>query len=442
MIARRWGAANLAGLLMLALALPHVPALAQPDGAVLAPALADSGDTGWLLAASLLALLAGLAGLALFFSGQARAEQRGAVLLLCAATACLASLGWVAAGYTLAFGLPAPAPGVASPGWIGSANTALLADIAALRPGTRVPESAFALVQMGFAILASVLMIGGFAGRARASWALGFAGLWGIGVYAPLAHWLWGGGWLARLGALDFAGGLVVHTSAGVSALVIALLLGPRAGPTEASAAPPQPEPSDRCTLVLAGAALFWIGSLALAGASALGANDNAASALLAAHLAASAGALVWLLLERVGGRAVNVASFARGAFAGLATIAPAAVFIAPGAAMLLGALGAAACHGALREFTQRWRIGDETGVFAIHGVGGIVGTLLLALFLSPALGGTGYFGAATMASQLAAQLAGIGAVVLWSGFASAIIALAVSAIAPMQARELGAAPD
>ncbi len=390
--------------------------------------MVDSGDTAWILAASALVLLMTLPGLALFYGGLVRARNLVSVVLQCAGIAAIASLGWIAVGYTLAFGAT---PGSAAPSWIGGGNAVLLADIGSVRPGTRIPETAFALFQMTFAIIAPALMIGAWAERARFGFVLGFAGLWGIVVYAPVAHWIWGGGWLASLfGTLDFAGGLVVHTSAGVSALVVALLLGPRAG------FPERPIRGHAPALTMAGAALLWVGWLGFNGGSALGANDNAASAILATHIAACAAALTWMLTERLAHGKQTGIGWATGAIAGLAAITPAAVFVSPGAAMLLGVLAALVCYGTIQQIKGRWRIDDALDVFAIHGVAGMLGTVLLAVFLSEKLGGTGYFGGATMASQLIAQVVGVGAVALWSAFASAVLALMVSAVVPMRVSE------
>ncbi|MEE4153907.1 MAG: ammonium transporter [Erythrobacter sp.] len=387
----------------------------------------DTGDTAWILAASAFVVLMTLPGIALFYGGLVRAKNLVSLVLQCAAIAAVASLAWIAVGYTLAFGAVRPD----APSWLGGGNALMLADLGPVRPGTRIPETAFALFQMTFAMIAPALMVGAWAERARFGFVLGFAGLWGLVVYAPVAHWIWGGGWLASLfGTIDFAGGLVVHTSAGVSALVVALLLGPRSG------FPHKVLRGHAPALTMAGAALMWTGWFGFNGGSALGANDNAASAILATHLAASAAALTWMLIERLTlGRATGI-GWATGAIAGLAAITPAAVFVSPGAAMLLGTLAALVSYGTIQQIKGRWRIDDALDVFAVHAVAGILGTVLLAVFLSDKLGGTGYFGEATMASQLVAQLVGVGAVVVWSAFASAVLALMVSAVVPMRVSE------
>ena len=398
--------------------LTALPAHAQAPTAI--PA-SDTGDTSWIIAASALVLMMTLPGLALFYGGLVRGKNLLSVLLQCAAIAAVASLLWVVVGYTLAFGQ-------VTNGWIGSGNALFLSDLGTIRPGTAVPESAFALFQMTFAVITPALMVGAWVERARFAWVLAFTGLWLLIVYAPVAHWLWGGGWLAsQFGTLDFAGGLVVHTTAGVSALIIALLLGKRAGFPEKPMLPHAP------AFTVVGAGLLWVGWFGFNGGSALGANDNAASAILSTHVAASAAALTWLLAERITiGKPTSV-GWATGAIAGLATITPAAVFVSPAAAILFGTLGSLVCYGAIHQIKHRWKIDDSLDVLAVHGVGGMLGTLLLAIFLSEALGGTGYFGGATMTSQLGAQAIGVGVVAVWSAVGSAIIALMVSVVFPMR---------
>ncbi len=386
--------------------------------------IADSGDTGWILAASALVLLMTLPGLALFYGGLVRVKNVLSVILQCASVAAIASLLWVLVGYTLAFG-------PVSDGWIGGGSALMLNELGNVREGTAIPESAFALFQMTFAVITPALMVGAWVERARFAWVLGFCALWLLVVYAPVAHWIWGGGWLAsQFGTLDFAGGLVVHTTAGVSAVVIAVLLGPREGFPKKPMLPHAP------TLTIVGAALLWVGWFGFNGGSALGANDNAASAILSTHIAACAAALTWLLAERIAlGKPTSV-GWATGAIAGLAAITPAAVFVSPAAAILFGALSALVCYGAIQQMKQRFKIDDSLDVFAVHGVGGLLGTLLLGVFISTKLGGTGYFGDATMASQLTAQAIGIGAVVVWSAVGTAVIALMVSIVFPMRVTE------
>lgn len=386
--------------------------------------IADTGDTAWILISSALVLLMAMPGLSLFYGGLVRAKNFLSVLVQCGAIAATASLLWILVGYTLAFGNVAG-------GWLGGGNAWMLIDLGNVRQGYGVPESSFALFQMTFAAITPALMAGAWVDRARFGWVIGFCALWSLVVYAPVAHWIWGGGWLASgLGTLDFAGGIVVHTTAGVSALVTALLLGRRDGFPRTLMLPHSP------SLTMVGAALLWVGWFGFNGGSALAANDDAASAIINTHAAASAAAMAWLAIERIMVGKPTSVGFATGAIAGLATVTPAAGFISPGAAILFGVIAASVCYPMIQLVKFKLKIDDSLDVFAVHGVGGIVGSLLLAFFLSPALGGTGYAEGMTMGSQLTAQLGGIAVVAIWSAIMSAILALAVSLIMPMRVGE------
>ncbi len=385
---------------------------------------ADSGDTAWILISSALVLMMAMPGLTLFYGGLVRAKNFLSVLVQCGAIAAVASLLWIVTGYTLAFGQ-------VTTGWLGAGNAWMLNDLGNLRAGYAIPESSFALFQMTFAAITPALMAGAWVDRARFGWVVGFCALWGLAVYAPVAHWLWGGGWLSsRFGTLDFAGGIVVHTTAGVSALIAALLLGRRQGFPKTLMLPHSP------SLTLAGAALLWVGWFGFNGGSALAANDDAASAIINTHAAASMAAMVWLLIERFTVGKPTSVGFATGAIAGLATVTPAAGFISPGAAILFGAVAACVCYPMIQLVKQKLKIDDSLDVFAVHGVGGITGSLLLAVFLSTSLGGTGYAEGMTMASQLAAQAAGVGVVAVWSAVVSAVLAVVVSLAFPMRVGE------
>jgi ammonium transporter, Amt family len=386
--------------------------------------IADSGDSAWILTSSALVLLMALPGLSLFYGGLVRAKNFLSVMIQCGAVAAVASLLWIVVGYTLAFGQ-------VGAGWLGAGNAWMLINLGNLRDGYAISESTFALFQMCFAMITPALMVGAWVDRARFGWVMGFCALWSLLVYAPVAHWIWGGGWLAtKLGTLDFAGGIVVHTTAGVSSLVIALLLGKRQGFPKTLMLPHSP------SLTMLGAGLLWVGWFGFNGGSAVAANDDAAAAIINTHAAACAAALVWILIERfVVGKATSV-GFATGAIAGLATVTPAAGFISPGAALLFGVIAASACFPMIQVVKKKLEIDDSLDVFAVHGIGGITGALLLAVFLSPSLGGTGYAEGMTMLSQLGGQIVGIGVVAIWSIIASVVIALAVSLVIPMRVSE------
>ena len=406
---------------LFAASLAMLPAAAWAQDPV--AAAADSGDTSWILVSAALVLLMTLPGLGLFYGGLVRAKNFLSVLLQVAAVAGVASLLWIFVGYTLAFG---PVGG----GWIGGGSRWMLNGLGTVREGTTMPESTFALFQLTFAAITPALMVGAWVDRARFGWVVAFTALWGLVVYAPVAHWVWGGGWLGQLGTLDFAGGIVVHTTAGVSALVVALLLGKRQGFPTAALRPHAPG------LTMLGAMLLWVGWFGFNGGSAFAAGDGASAAIINTHAAAATAALVWIAIERVTFGKPTTVGFATGAIAGLATVTPAAGMISPGAAILFGALAAVLCYGAIQLVKLRLLIDDSLDVFAVHGVGGMLGTALLAVFLSPALGGTGYAEGMALGSQLGAQAIAIGAVAIYSAIATALVALGVSLFLPMRVSE------
>ena len=391
----------------------------------LAPGALNSGDTAWVLVSAALVMLMALPGLALFYGGLVRSKNFLSVMVQLGAVVAVSSVLWIAVGYSLAFG-------EGTTGWIGNLDLFMLNNTVDLLHGeTDISVRTNALFQMTFAAITPALMVGAWVDRARFGWVIGFCALWVLVVYVPVAHWVWGGGWLAAMGTLDFAGGIVVHTTAGVSALVAAALVGKRQGFPKQLMLPHSP------SLTMAGAALLWVGWFGFNGGSALAANDDAASAIINTHLGASMAALVWLLIERIKvGKATSV-GFATGAIAGLATITPAAGFVSPGAAVIIGSLGALACFPMIQLVKKRLEIDDSLDVFAVHGIGGITGVLLLAVFLeADHLGGTGYAEGATMLSQFAAQAVGVFSVALWSALGTVLIALLVSLVVPMRVSE------
>ena len=397
-------------------ALVSTPAVAQPI------IVSDSGDTAWILTASALVLLMTLPGLALFYGGLVRVRNVLSVFMHCFAITAVVSLIWAACGYSLAFG--------EGDRWLGGFGNAMLGGLADLRVDTTLPESAFVLFQMTFAIITPALIIGAFVERIRFGWVVAFSALWTLLVYVPIARWVWGGGWLAELGTLDFAGGIVVHATAGVSALVVAKLLGERKGFNKTLLPPHSP------ALTMTGAGLLWVGWFGFNGGSALGAGDDAATAILNTHLAACAAALVWAAIERIRvGKSTSI-GIVTGAVAGLATITPAAGFVGPMGAMLLGLVGGIACFYTVQLIKQGFKIDDSLDVFAVHGVGGILGSLLFPLLILPALGGPGFEDGVTLARQLVAQGIGVGVAVVWSAVVTLIIGLAVSFLIGMRVDE------
>lgn len=385
---------------------------------------ANAADTVWILISSALVLLMCLPGLSLFYGGLVRAKNFLSVMVQVGVITAVASLLWVLAGYALAFG-------PVSNGWIGGLSGLGLAHLAPVRSGTTLPENTFALFQLCFAAITPALMAGAWVDRARFGWVVAFCGAWGLLVYAPVAHWIWGGGWMSSgYDTLDFAGGIVVHTTAGVSALVAAWVLGARTGFPKTLMLPHSP------ALTMLGAGLLWVGWFGFNGGSALAGSAAAASAILNTHTAACAAALVWIGIEAAHVGKPTSVGFATGAVAGLATVTPAAGMIATGSAAVFGLAGACVCYGMIQLVKQRWKIDDSLDVFAVHGVGGMIGSLGLAVAMSPALGGIGYAAGGSMGHQFIAQAMGVGVTAAWSAVASYVLALGLGKIMPMRASE------
>jgi ammonium transporter, Amt family len=409
-------------LAMVLAAFVAAPAFAQ-DVTVAVPE-ANSGDSAWILTASALVLMMTLPGLALFYGGLVRAKNFLSVLVQCGAIAAVASVIWIAVGYSLAFS-------VNGNGYIGSPENFMFNGLLdSVREDQSIGELAFALFQMAFAIITPALIVGAWVERARFGWVVAFSALWSLLVYVPVARWVWGGGFLAEQGVIDFAGGIVVHTTAGISALVVALMLGKRIGFPKTLMLPHSP------ALTVAGAGLLWVGWFGFNGGSALAANDAAASAIINTHVAASVAALVWLLIERIKVGKSTAVGFATGAVAGLATITPAAGTVGPGGAIIIGLLAGTVCFWFVGLIKGTLKIDDSLDVFAVHGVGGMMGSLLLAVFASESLGGVGYAEGAGMASQLWVQLKGVAIVAAYSAVVTLIIGYMVSMVLPMRVSE------
>jgi Amt family ammonium transporter len=336
---------------------------------------------------------------------------------------CAVSLLWAVFGYSVVFGAGSP--------WLGGFGNVMLANLADLRAGTTIPESTFALFQMTFAIITPALVIGAFVERVRFGWVVAFSALWTILVYFPVARWIWGGGWLASdVGTLDFAGGIVVHTTAGVAAIIVAKLLGPRRGFNKSLLAPHSP------ALTMVGAGLLWVGWFGFNGGSAIAATDDASTAILNTHLAACTAALVWIGIEKLRiGKATSI-GIVTGAVAGLATVTPAAGYIGPMGAIILGLLGGTVCFFLVQVVKTKWKIDDSLDVFAVHGVGGILGSLFMPILFSELFGGGGFAQGANVTTQLVAQLVGVVTVAAWTAIMTLIAAWMVSFVIPMRVDE------
>ena len=373
------------------------------------------GDTAWVATATVLVLFMSVPGLALFYGGMVRANAVVTLALQCFAVACLVTVLWVGCGYSLAYG--------ESLGVVGDLSRALYAGVAEGSMRGTIPESLFATFQGTFAIIAPVLVVGALIERIRFPAVLLFAALFSLVVYAPVAHWVWGGGWLGRLGVLDYAGGLVVHTTAGTAALIVAIAMGPRPGFPDALA-PPHSLP-----LTVAGAAMLWVGWLGFNGGSAIGANADAAMAMTVTHIAAAAGGLAWLLIEwRLEGRPKALGTVT-GAIAGLATVTPTAGFVGPAAALVIGAAGAAVCLLARRGLRRALKLDDALDVVAVHLVGGALGTLLAGVFASTALGLLGGEADIAILGQLRVQAIGVVATLGYTAAATGAILALVNAV-------------
>jgi ammonium transporter, Amt family len=364
-----------------------------------APVL-NQADTAWMLTATALVLFMTIPGLALFYGGLVRTKNVLSVLMQCFAITAVVSILWVLFGYSLAF--------TDGNAWLGDTSKAMLAGIKVDTLKGTVPETVFLTYQMTFAIITPALVVGGFAERMKFSAMLLFSTLWVLVAYVPLCHWVWGGGWLQQMGLLDFAGGTVVHINAGVAALVAALVLGKRRG------FPQTPMPPHNLTMTVVGAGMLWVGWFGFNAGSALGANGSAGMAMLVTHIGAAAGAAVWSLCEWVRFNKPSVLGIVTGMVAGLGTITPAAGYVGPMGALVIGAAAGMVCFFATHAVKRLFQVDDSLDVFPVHGVGGILGTLSAGLFAG-LLGGVGYAAGMTMEKQLWVQFVGVGVTVVWS---------------------------
>ena len=381
----------------------------------------NAANTSWILTSTALVLFMTIPGLSLFYGGLVRSKDVLSVLMQCFAITCLASIIWFAFGYSLAFG-----DGGSMNAWIGNLDNLLMGNIKEESMAGDIPESVFALFQMTFAVITPALIVGAFAERMRFSAMLLFSALWLIAVYSPITHWVWGGGWLGEMGLLDFAGGTVVHITAGVGALVAALVLGNRKG------FPQQAMPPHNLTMTVTGAGMLWVGWFGFNGGSALAANGDAGMAMLVTHISAAAGSLAWMTMEWVKHGKPSVLGIVTGMVAGLGTITPASGFVGPGGALLIGLSAGVICYYATQAIKQRWKIDDSLDVFPVHGVGGILGTLLAGVFASDALGvfsGQGYNEGMNMASQVQVQIVGIVATFAYTAIVTFVLLKLVDAM-------------
>jgi Amt family ammonium transporter len=383
-------------------------------------ALADElsgADTAWILTSTALVLFMTIPGLALFYAGLVRSKNVLSVLMQCFAITCLASVIWFAYGYNLAFG-----DGGSMNKLIGGFSDLFMSGVGRDSLSGTIPETVFAMFQMTFAIITPALVVGGFAERMKFSAMLWFSAIWLTVVYAPVCHWVWGGGWLGDLGLLDFAGGTVVHINAGVAAIVAALVMGNRKG-FGTTAMPPH-----NLTMTVAGASMLWVGWFGFNAGSALAANGDAGMAMLVTHIGAAAGSLAWMFMEWVRHGKPSVLGIVTGMVAGLGTITPASGFVGPLAALIIGLAAGVICYTATSYIKKSLKIDDSLDVFPVHGVGGILGTLCAGLFVGT-LGGVGLAEGMTTGSQVGVQFIGVAATFAWCAVATWIILKVIDAV-------------
>ena len=378
----------------------------------------SGGDTAWIITATALVLFMTMPGLALFYGGLVRSKNVLSVLMQCFTICCMASIVWLVVGYSIAFG--------GGNAWWGGLSKVFLTGVSTDTLLGSIPEDVFFMFQMTFAIITPALIVGAYVERIKFGAVILFSALWLIFVYAPSTHWIWGGGLLADLGwasdalkgyaTMDFAGGLVVHANAAVAALVIAKVLGARRG------FPDELRPPHNPGLVMIGAAMLWVGWYGFNAGSALAANGSAGMAMTVTHISASAACLTWILIEYIKFGKPSLVGIATGAIAGLATITPGSGFVGPVGALVYGVGSGVLCFYMINVVKSKWNIDDSLDVFAVHGIGGILGILLTAFFADASLGGNGLPEGITMGTAFLGQLIAAVVTIVWAGVASFIL--------------------
>ena len=390
------------------------PALAGAQGL-------DSGDTAWMLTSTALVLFMTLPGLALFYAGLVRSRNVLSVVMQCFAIACMVTVIWVACGYSMAFG------GSALNGLVGDLSKAWLSGVGLDALSGSYPETVFVMFQLTFAIITPALIVGAFAERMRFSAMMLFTGTWVVIVYFPVAHWVWGGGWLGAMGFRDFAGGAVVHVTAGVAAVLAAIVTGNRRG------FPESPMPPHNLPMTVTGACMLWVGWFGFNAGSALAADGAAGMAMLVTHISAAVGSLTWMTAEWVKFGKPSVLGIVTGMVAGLATITPASGFVGPMGALVIGVAGGLGCFLATQFMKRTLKIDDSLDVFSVHGVGGMIGLLLTAVFSAASLGGLGLDDGVSIGGQLGVQVLGIVATAVWCAAASLVLLKLIAAVVPLR---------
>lgn len=371
----------------------------------------NAADTSWIMTSTALVLFMTIPGLSMFYAGLVRSKNVLSVFMQCFALTCLMSILWVTLGYSLAFG--------EGSNFIGDFSRAMLVGVGEETPAGNIPEVVFLTFQMTFAVITPALIVGGFAERMKFSAMLLFSSIWLFAVYVPVCHWVWGGGWLADMGFMDFAGGAVVHITAGVAALVAALEIGNRTGFGKTPMAP------HNLTMTVAGAGMLWVGWFGFNGGSALTASGDAGMAMLVTHISAAMGALVWMGMEWIRYGKPSALGIVTGMVAGLGTITPASGYVGPGGALIIGLLAGFVCFNATNLIKQKLKIDDSLDVFPVHGVGGILGTFLAGIFGATTLGsvmsGQGISNE-TIGAQLGVQTIGIVVCIIYTAVVTFVL--------------------
>jgi Amt family ammonium transporter len=385
----------------------------------------DSGNTAWMLTSTGLVLFMTIPGLALFYGGMVRSKNVLSVLMQCFAITAAMTILWTVYGYTLAFG-----DGGGLQQWIGGMGKAMLSGVTFDSMNGTIPETVFVVFQMTFAIITPALIIGAFAERMKFSSMMIFSVLWVTLVYLPVCHWVWGGGWLAGLGALDYAGGTVVHINAGVAGLVAALVLGKRKG------YPNVPMPPHNLTLTMIGAGMLWVGWFGFNAGSALAADGRAGMAMAVTQIATGTAAFCWMMIEWMKHGRPSALGIATGAVAGLVAITPASGFVGPMGALVIGAVSGVVCFLGATSLKRMAGYDDALDAFGVHGIGGMVGAILTAPFAATSLGGFGLAEGMGMTQQVWVQVVSIGATVVYGGLVSFILLKVLDAVMGLRVDE------
>ncbi len=371
----------------------------------------NQANTAWVLTSTVLVLFMTLPGLSLFYAGLVRSKNVLSVLMQCFAITCVVSIIWLAGVYSFIF-----ADGGELQAFIGGTSKMFMLDLGTDSLTGDIPETVFFMFQMTFAIITPALIVGAFAERMKFSAMLCFSTLWLIFVYAPICHWVWGGGWLADLGVMDFAGGIVIHVNAGVAALVTALVIGKRKGFPEV-AMPPHNMP-----MVVTGAGMLWVGWFGFNAGSALTSDGSAGMAMLVTHIGAAAGSLTWMFIEWVKFGKPSVLGIVTGMVAGLGTITPASGFVGPIGALAIGITAGIVCFYATQCIKRVLKIDDSLDVFPVHGIGGITGSLLTGVFAASSLGGLGLPEGVSIMDQVGVQALAIMVTIIWCAVISYVL--------------------